>query len=233
MGEDISISAALLAGLVSFLSPCVLPLVPSYFTFITGTSLDKLTDAPTAAVRGKIILSTLAFVSGFSVVFILLGASASFLSNLLFAYKAYLRIAGGILILLFGIHLLGVWRIRLLEFDKRIHLRDKPLHFLGTFVVGMAFGAGWSPCIGPMLGSILILASNQQTVLQGIWLLTLYSAGLALPFVILSIGINFMVVFIRRTTKVLRYINVAAGILLIGTGILLIADKLHLPSAFF
>jgi cytochrome c-type biogenesis protein len=232
MITDVSFSAALLAGLLSFFSPCVLPLVPSYFVFITGSSLDQLTTTPTLAVRMKIIMATIAFVLGFSTVFIIMGASASYISALLFQVKPYLRIVGGALIIVLGLHLVGVLRIRALYLEKRLHLKDKPLHFLGAFVVGMAFGAGWSPCIGPLLGSILILASSQETVAQGIWLLSIYSAGMALPFIILSISIGFAVRFIRRTTKIMGYVNTAAGILLVITGALLITDKLSLLASY-
>ncbi len=231
MMEEVTITAALFAGLLSFFSPCVLPMVPSYFTFIAGVSFEEMTENPDAVLRRKIALATLAFVSGFSVIFILLGASATYLSGLLFAYKSYLRIFGGCLIIIFGLHLLGVVRIGFLNMEKRLHLQHKPLHFLGTFAIGMAFGAGWSPCIGPMLGSILILAGNQDTVGKGILLLALYSAGLALPFVVLSMATNYLVRFVRRMSRAMRAINITASLLLIVTGLLLIADKFSLLAS--
>jgi len=233
MNPEISHTAALAAGLLSFFSPCVLPLVPSYFTFIAGASLEQMTDRPDAALRRRIIVATLAFVLGFSTVFILLGASASYLSGLMFQYKSYLRIFGGCLIIVFGFHLLGVVRIGFLNWDKRLHLKQKPLHFLGTYIIGMAFGAGWSPCIGPMLGSILILAGSQETLAQGVFLLMLYSTGLALPFMALSLGTNYLVKFVRRTTRAMRAINIVAGSFLIVTGVLLIADKFTLLASLF
>lgn len=233
MIAEVSYPAALIAGLLSFFSPCVLPLVPSYFVFITGSSLDELTIAPSMAVRMKIILATVAFVAGFSTIFIIMGASASYMSALLYQIRPYLRIIGGLLIIILGLHLVGVFRINALYSDKRFHLKDKPLHFFGAFIVGMAFGAGWSPCIGPLLGSILILASSQETVAQGIWLLCVYSAGLALPFIILSISIGFAVRFIRQTTKIIGYVNKAAGIILIITGALLITDKFSLLTSIY
>ncbi len=231
--EEIAFTAAFTAGLLSFLSPCILPLVPSYFSFITGISVDQLSQATDGAARRKIILSTSAFVFGFSLVFILLGATAAFFSSLIYDASAYLRIAGGILIILLGLHLLGILRIRALNMDKRIHLNKKPVHFVGAFVIGMAFAAGWSPCIGPLLGSVLILAANQDTVSQGIGLLTLYSAGLALPFILLSIGIHYMLRFVRRAAKAIRYINIIAGALLIVTGLLLMTDSLGMLSYFY
>jgi cytochrome c-type biogenesis protein len=229
--DTITYPAALLAGLLSFLSPCVLPLIPAYFTFITGYSLEELTAAANSQIRAKVILSTLAYVSGFSLVFILMGASASFFGSFIFKYRDMIRIIGGVLIIILGIHLTGIIRIHALEFEKRIQLKKKPLHLFGTFLVGMAFGAGWSPCIGPLLGSILIVAGSQETVLKGVALLSVYSAGLAIPFLIISIFINFLLIWIRKATRAIRFLNAAAGILLILIGILLVTDKLYLLNA--
>ena len=226
--DSMSYSAAFLAGLLSFLSPCILPLIPAYFTFISGFSLEELTEGRDAAIRRKVIVSTIAYVCGFSLVFILLGASASFIGGLVQEYSNILRIIGGIFIVLLGIHLTGLFHFSRLDVEKRIHMKAKPLHFMGTFMVGMAFAAGWSPCIGPLLGSILIVAGNQETVFEGMALLAIYSAGLAIPFVLLSIFINFLLNFIKNARRVLRYINPAAGILLIVVGLVLITDKLHL-----
>jgi cytochrome c-type biogenesis protein len=228
--EAVSFSAAFLAGLLSFFSPCVLPLIPAYFTFITGYSLEELTEG-NIEIRKKVILSTISFVLGFSVVFILMGGSASYLGGLIYKYKNLIRIIGGVLIIILGIHLTGVFRIRSLEFEKRIQIQKKPLHFLGTFIIGMAFGAGWSPCIGPLLGSILIVAGSQETIGQGMVLLGVYSAGLALPFVIISIFINFLLVFMKRASRVLKYVNVVAGILLILVGLVLVTNKLYIFSS--
>ncbi len=225
--ETVSHQAALIAGLLSFFSPCILPLIPAYFTFITGLSLDELT-ADTRKTRQKVILATLAYVGGFSTVFILLGASASFMGGIIARYAWMVRYLGGGIILVFGCHLLGWINIRGLNFERRIHLNEKPMHVMGTFVIGMAFGAGWSPCIGPMLGSILIVAGSQETVMQGIVLLSIYSAGLALPFILISFFINRILGIMKRATKVLGYVNKVAGMLLILMGILLITDKFRL-----
>jgi len=225
--ETVTFPAAFIAGLLSFLSPCVLPLIPAYFSFITGLSLDELT-ADSKGIRQKVILSTLAYVAGFSFVFILFGASASFLGNIASSYSWVIRYLGGGIVLLFGLHLLGIINIKGFQFEKRFHVKKKPVHLLGTFVIGMAFGAGWTPCIGPMLGSILIVAGNQETIIQGIWLLAIYSAGLALPFILISIFINSMLGFMKRATRLIGVINKFAGILLICIGLLLIFDKLKL-----
>ena len=225
--EAVSFPAAFTAGLLSFLSPCVLPLIPAYFTFITGFSLEELTENRHIDIRKKVFFSTLSFVSGFSLVFTLMGASASYLGSLMFSYRELIRIIGGILIILMGVHLTGIIRIPGLDIEKRIHMEKKPYHFLGTLIVGMAFGAGWSPCIGPLLGSILIIAGSQETVWQGIVLLAIYSAGLALPFIIISVFIHFLLIFIKKASRVLRYVNMAAGVLLIIVGLILVTNKLH------
>ena len=226
--QDITYPAAFVAGLLSFFSPCILPLIPAYFTYITGYSLEELTKEASSAIRARVIRSTIAYIIGFSIIFILMGASASYLGKTIFKYKDIIRWAGGVLIILFGIHLTGIIRFTKLDIEKRIHFKQKPLHLFGNVLVGMAFGAGWSPCIGPLLGSILVLASNQNTILKGILLLAIYSAGLAIPFLIISIFINFLIIFIRRATQFMAYFNIGAGILLILMGLLLIANKLYL-----
>ena len=225
--EAISYPAAFTAGLLSFLSPCVLPLIPAYFTFITGFSLEELTESRDSEIRKKVFLSTILFVSGFSLVFILMGASASYLGGLIYNYRELIRIIGGIFIIILGVHLTGIIRIRGLDFEKRINMEKKPLHFFGTFIVGMAFGAGWSPCIGPLLGSIIIIAGSQETVWQGIVLLAIYSAGLAIPFIIMSVFINFLLIFIKKASRVSQYVNTVAGILLIIVGLILVTNKLY------
>lgn len=226
--ESVSYPAAFAAGLLSFFSPCILPLVPAYFTFITGYSLDDLTGADGRRRRGAVMRATLAYVLGFSLVFVLMGASASLLGALVFDYRDAIRIAGGVVILLFGVHLTGLFRFRWLEFERRVHVDRKPVHLFGTFLVGMAFGAGWSPCIGPLLGSILIVAGSQDSVGQGVALLSLYAAGLAIPFLVLSAFAHLLVVFVRRAAKAVRALNLAAGLLLIAMGLLLLTDRLHL-----
>ena len=262
ISETVSYSAALIAGLLSFFSPCILPLVPAYFTFITGFTLEDLTGDRSSEIRTRVVISTLSYVLGFSntsenpntyerveirtrvvistlsyvlgfsLVFVLFGASASYIGGLIFKYRGWIRVIGGALIILLGVHLTGLIRIRGLDFEKRIHLERKPLHFFGTFLVGMAFGAGWSPCIGPLLGSILIIAGSQQTVWQGVMLLSVYSLGLAIPFLIMSIFINFILTFMKKASRILRYVHVSAGILLIIVGLLLITDKLVFLSGF-
>ena len=225
--ENITYSAAIIAGLLSFFSPCILPLIPAYFSFITGLTLDELTEDK-KEVRQKVIISTLFYVAGFSFIFILFGASASFLGGVASQYSWVVRYLGGGIILIFGLHLLGIINIKGFNFEKKIHVKEKPLHLMGVFVIGMAFGAGWSPCIGPMLGSILIVAGNQDTVLKGVSLLAVYSAGLAIPFIIISFFINSILGIMKRATRFIGALNKASGILLIIIGLLLIFDKFRL-----
>ena len=230
--DSIPYSMSFAAGLFSFLSPCILPLIPAYFTCITGYSLEELTDNYDAKIRRKVILSTVSYVSGISFIFILLGASASYLGGFANQYSSAIRIIGGILIIIFGIHLTGILRIKGLDFEKRIQIQSKPLHFLGTFFIGMAFAAGWSPCIGPPLASILIVAGNHGSVAQGMVLLGIYAAGLAIPFVIISFFINYMLTITKKMSHALKWLNTAAGVLLIILGIFLITNKLYLLGRF-
>ncbi len=170
-------------------------------------------------------MATFAYVCGFSFVFILLGASASFMGGLVSRHSEIIRFAGGTIILIFGLHLLGIINITGLNFEKKIHIHKKPLHLFGTFIIGMAFGAGWTPCIGPMLGSIIIIASAEATVTRGILLLSVYSAGLALPFILMSFFISRIFEIMKRATKFIMYVNKISGILLILVGVLLITDN--------
>ena len=227
-GESISYSAAFIAGLLSFFSPCILPLIPAYFTFITGFSLDQLTSDEPGSIRGKVFLSTVSFVLGFSLVFILLGASASFVGGMISKYQDVVRIAGGVIIIILGAHVAGLTRFKFLDIEKRLHVNKKPVHFLGVFLVGMAFGAGWSPCVGPLLGGILIIAGSQERVSEGMMLLSVYSFGLALPFLILSLSIHSILSFLNKGRRVLKFINPVAGALLAAVGVLLITDNLRI-----
>lgn len=230
--ESVSFSAAFAAGLLSFFSPCVLPLIPSYFSFICGCSMEDLAEDHGLSLRAKVFVSTTFFVCGFSLIFILLGASASIVGNVLNTYKGLLRIIGGLIIILLGVHLTGLFRIRGLDIEKRIHLKKRPFQFFGAFLIGMAFAAGWSPCIGPLLGAILIIAGNQETVHQGIVLLAVYSLGLAIPFLVLSVFVNYMFRFLSRLKTVLKYLNPTAGVVLIGIGLLLVTDNLNLFAGY-
>ena len=226
--QSVSYPAALVAGVLSFFSPCILPLIPAYFSFISGYSMEELTAAKTVALRNRVMYTTVLFVSGFSVVFILLGASASLLGGLMSLYKDYVRIIGGAIIILLGLHLTGIIRIPGLDVEKRVQPKQRPLRFFGTILIGMAFGAGWSPCIGPLLGSILIMAGNQETVGQGMVLLGVYSLGLAVPFMVLSIFINFLLRVMAKMKRAAKIFHPVAGILMIIMGLFLVTDNLNL-----
>jgi cytochrome c-type biogenesis protein len=226
--QTVSLAAAFAAGLLSFLSPCILPLLPGYFTFLAGSELGAITAKEQGATRRRLFLSTVFFVLGFSFVFVLMGASASFLGGLVSAFSGWLRIIGGIIIILMGIHVSGLFRIRLLDTERRLHSAKRPLRAAGAFLVGMAFAAGWTPCIGPILGSLLIVAGSRETVGQGTGLLALYAAGLALPFLVLAAFAHRLIAFIKGAVRFMPHINALAGILLILMGIILLFNKLYL-----
>ncbi|MGQ9673814.1 MAG: cytochrome c biogenesis CcdA family protein [Candidatus Aminicenantales bacterium] len=221
--ENISFVAALTAGFISFLSPCVLPLVPSYLAFISGVSIEELSsETGGRGVRKKVILSALFFVVGFSIIFIALGASATVFGKFLAKNIRWVEIVGGLFIILMGLHFAGILRIRFLDRERTVHLEKKPLGLVGTLVVGMAFGAGWTPCVGPVLGSILTLAATTQSVLKGVMLLAFYSLGLGLPFLFAGFLIHRFFEYFRSIRKYFRAIAIAGGVLLILVGLALL-----------
>jgi cytochrome c-type biogenesis protein len=211
---------AFVAGLLSFLSPCVLPLVPSYVGFLTGMTLPEVTG------RRRVALThALLFVGGFSLVFILLGASATALGRALNYYQVWLQRIGGTLIILFGLLCLGVFNLRLLSQERRLHLERKPVGYLGSVLVGMAFAAGWTPCIGPVLGGILGLAATSADVSRGMLLLAVYSAGLALPFLVAAVAVDSFLDWFQRFRRFLPWVMRISGVILIFVGILLITGE--------
>ena len=224
--EEVSFSVAFIAGFLSFFSGCVLPLIPAYFTYITGFSLNELTDDVDLKIRRKVLISTLAFITGFTIVFILLGISATYLGGLVTNNSNTIRIVGGHIIIIFGLHLTGIIKIRFLEYEKRFNMVQKKVSFLGTIFIGMAFAAGWTPCIGPALSSIIILAAERQELQHSILLLGIYSVGFAIPFLVISLFINFIIDFIKRSKRFIPYVNITSGLLLIVLGIMLIKDIL-------
>ncbi len=211
--ESLTVLVAFSAGLLSFLSPCVLPLVPSYLTFITGLGLEDTSRAR----RTTFVHATL-FVVGFSFIFVLLGAGASALGQLLLAYRVWIARVGGVLMILMGLWMMGVLRMDALQRERRVHLSDKPIGYLGTIVVGVAFGAGWTPCLGPTLGAILMLAASQTELATGIGLLTAYSTGLAVPFLLAALAVDRFLAFFQRFKGNLGTVNRIAGVLLIVVG---------------
>ena len=223
MTQEVSIPLAFFFGLLSFVSPCVLPLVPSYVSFVTGISFEELTENNDSKELKKIILiNSLMFILGFSAVFVSMGASASFAGELLLTYQDLVRKAGGVVIVLLGIHSLGIINFRILQQDKRLHFfKGKPAGLLGSFLIGVGFAAGWTPCIGPILATILMMAASSETLLHGMFLLVIYSLGLAIPFFLTSLGINRFLKHFNRFKKHMRVVSIATGSLLIFTGILI------------
>jgi cytochrome c-type biogenesis protein len=221
---------ALTAGLLSFLSPCVLPLVPSYLSFVTGMTLDDLQEDRID--RRVILVQAALFVAGFSAVFILLGATASFLGQFFRIYEVWIARVGGLLIIVLGLHLMGVLRITALLRERRMHLADKPAGHLGTLAVGAAFGAGWTPCIGPALGAILTLAGTSETVWSGVGLLLAYSLGLAVPFMLAALALGSFLNAFQRFRRWIPVLEKASGALLVFLGILLLTGTFTMLSAY-
>ena len=219
MIQNVSISAALIAGLVSFLSPCVLPLVPPYLVYLTGASIEHLEDqGSVSASKRAVMVSALLFVVGFSTVFILLGASASLIGSLIRAWSAELSILAGIVIIVMGLHFLGLTRISLLMREGRLPI-PKPVGLWGAYVMGLAFAFGWTPCIGPILAAILSIAAAEATVAKGAGLLAVYSAGLGIPFLIAAFMVEQFSSLLARMKRHLATVEQAMGVLMIATGI--------------
>jgi cytochrome c-type biogenesis protein len=224
--------AAFMAGLVSFLSPCVLPLVPGYVSLISGVGVEEL-KAQEASLLRKVMLNSLAFVAGFSIVFVTLGAISTEVGQLAAQYKAVLARVAGVLIIVFGLHLTGILRIKALYADKRLHSVKGGSTPWGAFVIGFAFAFGWTPCVGPILSVILGFAAAQDSVSKGILLLTIYSLGLAVPFLLTSLGIERFLKFYGRFRRHMHALEIASGGLLIALGLLLVLGKFTLLARYF
>ena len=222
-----SFALAFVAGLLSFLSPCVLPLIPSYVGFLTGLTLEELEVR-----RGTALAHALWFVAGFSVIFIALGVTASALGVVLLRSQVWIARIGGGVVILFGLYLLGVLRPRSLMRERKVQLTRKPLGYLGSAFVGVTFGAAWTPCIGPILGAILTLAAAQASVAHGAALLTAYSAGLALPFVVTALALDRFLAWFQRFRPYLAWVERSAGVLLILLGLLLVTDRFTLLASW-
>jgi len=230
---NITYIGAFVAGLLSFLSPCVLPLIPSYITYITGLSFGDLdAEHPTHLVRRKTLLHSLAFIAGFTTVFVLLGASATLLGNFMQQHMELIRKLGGVLVVLFGIHVTGLVPLKWLLGERRVSLKHKPAGFAGSFLVGLAFAAGWTPCIGPILASILMIAATEEKVGQGIVLLLLYSIGLGIPFLLSSLALHRFIVLFNRFKKYIRLFEIITGLFLIVVGVLIFTNWLSVLSGY-
>jgi cytochrome c-type biogenesis protein len=225
--SGVSFAVAFAAGLLSFLSPCVLPLIPSYVGFLTGLTVEELQRR-----RGAALLHAVWFVGGFSFIFMALGASASALGNLLLHYQVWLGRLGGALMLLFGLYLLGVLRPAFLMRERKIEFASKPIGYVGSALVGMTFGAAWTPCIGPILGGILTLAAARASVGQGTLLLGVYALGLAVPFLATAFALDRFLGWFQRFRPYIVWVDRVAGALMILLGILLITDRFTLLASW-
>jgi cytochrome c-type biogenesis protein len=230
--DSVSITTAFVFGIISFISPCVLPLVPGYLSFISGYSLDEMQESAPSDLLKKVTLNSLLFVAGFSVVFVALGASATEIGRFLLQRFTLLSKIAGAIIIIFGLNCVGLFKIRFLNYEKKFHA-GKRIGMLGSFVAGLAFAFGWTPCIGPVLAAILALAAQQDTIGKGIALLSIYSLGLGVPFLVASLSINAFLAFFTKFKKYIKWVEVTGGVLLIIVGVLIMTNNLTLISAYF
>ena len=232
-GPDISLFIAFAAGLLSFVSPCVLPLVPSYVSYITGLTIEELTsETQRARVRGTIIVNSLLFIAGFSAVFIAFGASASLAGQLLLTYQDFLRKLGGAIIVVFGLYVIGLLKLKFLMTEKRVHFTSRPAGYVGSFLVGVAFAAGWTPCVGPILGTILFYAaSSTDSMWTGVKLLTSYSMGIALPLFITALAIDSFLNYFKKIKGYMHGISVASGVFLVLVGVMIYTNSLTILTS--
>ena len=232
--ENVSFLTAFAAGLISFLSPCVLPLVPGYISIISGFSLDQLKDdQQKATLRRTLLINSMMFILGFSITFITLGASATWLGQVLASRMQLLYRIAGLVIIVFGVHLLGIIKINFLYRDKRFHNVEKPRGLLGALVLGLAFAFGWTPCIGPILAAILTIASTKEAIGEGVALLAVYSMGLGIPFLLTSLGLNQFLKFYGRFKRHFRAVEMASGALVIAVGVLILTNNLSRLAGWF
>ncbi|MDD2366130.1 MAG: cytochrome c biogenesis protein CcdA [Desulfuromonadaceae bacterium] len=230
---EVTYIGAFIAGLLSFLSPCVLPLIPSYVMYITGISYSDLhAENPSHIIRQKTIVHSLSFILGFTSVFVLLGASATYIGSFLHQHSTVIRKVGGVILVLMGVHVTGIFPIRFLLGEKRVQIRHKPAGYVGSFLVGIAFAAGWTPCIGPILAAILAVAATEERVYQGIMLLLVYSVGLGLPFFLSALAMDRFLALFNRFKKYIHICEIITGILLVIVGILIYSNWLSRLSAY-
>lgn len=235
MIEEVSIPLAFMGGILSFVSPCVLPLVPSYISFVTGISFEELTEgADSSRIKKVILFNSLMFVLGFSTVFVvILGASAQLFGHLFIEYQDLIRKVGGIIIVLLGIHIIGIINFKVLQREKKLHFfNDKPSGLFGSFFVGIGFAAGWTPCIGPILSAIFAVAATSPNPWSGVILFIFYSAGLAIPFLLTSLGINTFLKHFQRLKKHMQAVSIVSGLFLIATGLLIFFNSFAIISRY-
>ena len=232
--SQISLFAAFSAGLLSFISPCVLPLVPSYLSYITGLSVENLAKVEERErFKSAILVNALLFIAGFSTIFIAFGASASLIGQVLYEYQDIIRKVGGILIIIFGLYLLGILKINIFMTERRlVHFESRPVGYLGSFLIGTAFAAGWTPCVGPVLGTILAYASTTESMSGGVMLLSAYSFGLGLPFFLTAFGMDTFLSYFKSLRTYLGGVSFVSGGLLILVGIMIFTDSVTLFTSF-
>lgn len=224
---DIGFGAAFLAGLLSFVSPCVLPIVPPYLAYLAGVSFSDLQNAEVERERARrIILSAVVFVAGFSTVFVALGATASFIGQTIAQYFGVLSVIAGVIIIIMGLHFLGLFRIGFLYREARVDVRNKPAGFVGAYVMGLAFAFGWTPCVGPVLAAILFIAGAEDTALRGAGLLAVYSFGIGLPFIIAAVFASRFISWANRFKRHMATVEKAMGGLLVITGLLFVTGQM-------
>jgi len=227
-GFEVGYAGALVAGLLSFVSPCVLPLVPAYICFLGGASLDQLTaeEGVDSALARKVFISAVAFVLGFGTVFVVLGATATVLSQVIAQNIGTLGKIAGVVIVIFGLHFMGVFRIGFLNFEKRFHMENKPVGLVGAYLLGLAFAFGWTPCVGPVLATILMVAATGEDIWGGIFLLSAYAAGIGLPFLAAALAVKPFMGFMARFRKHMRKVEITIGSLLVLTGVAIFTGSL-------
>jgi cytochrome c-type biogenesis protein len=231
--HQLNFATAFLAGLLSFISPCVLPLVPSYLSFLTGTSLEDLKSESSVAARARVFAHALAFIAGFTVIFMAIGLSASAVGGIFVNNKRIVEIVGGLVIVVLGLNMMGILKIPLLMMDKRVHLAPRKQSLWVSFLVGLGFAAGWSPCIGPILSGIILLAAEQKTIAEATFLLFVYSMGLAIPFLITAAAITQSLDALGRIKRYLPVIEATSGAVLVATGIVVATDQFTRVAGFF
>jgi cytochrome c-type biogenesis protein len=230
--ENVSILTAFIFGIISFVSPCVLPIVPGYLSFISGYSFDEMVRSTRSELFRKVTLNSILFIIGFSMIFVALGASATAVGQfLLQKLDLFSKIAGAIIVV-FGLHMMGIFKIKFLNYEKKFHT-GKRIGPLGSFVAGLAFAFGWTPCIGPVLAAILTIAAQQDTIGKGIVLLSVYSLGLGIPFLVTSLSINAFLAFFKKFSKYIRWVEIAGGAFLIIVGVLIMTNSLTVLSGYF
>lgn len=232
--ENVSLLAAFVAGVLSFISPCVLPLVPGYLSFVSGVSLDQMraNGGEATRSRSRVFIASLAFVVGFSLVFVALGASASAIGQFLMDRLALLGKIAGVIIILFGLHMMGALRIKWLYSQARVETNRRPAGPLGAMLVGIAFAFGWTPCIGPILAAILAVAASKDTVGEGVQLLGVYSAGLGVPFLLTSLAVDRFFAAFAKIRRHYHLIEVVSGVLLVVIGVLMVTNRLTLIAQY-